>query len=280
MQIGVYVFSGTGNTLRICKHLAKELESLGHKTELSSINQKTLISNNYDCFVIGYPVHAFNAPAPVLKFLKDFPQPAIEMPVYLVRTSGEPLKLNDASGVAPKNILNKRGYKIMGEFSYVMPYNIIFRHSNGMAARMWKAALLQIPHDATVISVTEKHLINVNIFSRLVSFALRIEHPAMPIVGRNFRATNECVSCGICKNQCPQGNITIINGRPVFGNSCVACMGCAFYCPKNAIKTSILNGWRVNGAYQFDGKPATDSEICKYCHNSYLRYFQNAEIKK
>lgn len=281
MKIGMFIFSGTGNTLRVCTRLANELKKFGHETQLTSIkkDRKTPVSTNYDCLIIGYPVHAFNAPAPVLKFLKSLPQATREISVYLVRTSGEPLKLNDAAGITPKNILIKRGYQVLGEFSYVMPYNIIFRHSDGMAARMWKVALLQIPQDAFVISKAKKHLKKVSVFSRLTSFALRIEHPAMPIVGRRFKATEDCVGCGICANQCPQNNITITNGKPVFGNDCVACMGCAFHCPKNAVKTSILNGWRVNGAYQFDDKPASDAEICKYCHSAYLRYFHDAERK-
>lgn len=132
MKIGMYVFSGTGNTLRVCTRLANELKKFGHETQLTSIkkDRKTPVSTNYDCLIIGYPVHAFNAPAPVLKFLKSLPQATREISVYLVRTSGEPLKLNDAAGITPKNILIKRGYQALGEFSYVMPYNIIFRHSN------------------------------------------------------------------------------------------------------------------------------------------------------
>lgn len=279
MKIGMYVFSGTGNTQRVCTCLAKELTTLGHEIEIVSIyhNQVALTAKKCDCLVIGYPVHAFNAPAPVLKFLKCLPQSTHEIPVYLVRTSGEPLKLNNASGITPKKILKKRGYQVLGEFSYVMPYNIIFRHSDGMVSRMWKAAQLRIPQDAIIISTAQKQLNKVNIFSRLTSFALRIEHTAMPIVGRGFSTTNDCIGCGLCAKQCPQNNIAIINGKPEFGKTCVSCMGCAFHCPKNAINTSILNGWRVNGAYQFDANPATDAEVCKYCHSAYLRYFHDAE---
>lgn len=279
MKIGMYIFSGTGNTMRICTRLANELEKLGHEITLNSIrkSQNALCAINYDCLVIGYPVHAFNAPAPVLKFLKGLPRAGCKTPVYLVRTSGEPLKLNDASGITPKKLLKKREYQVLGEFSYVMPYNIIFRHSDGMATRMWKAAQLRIPQDAKEISVAMEHLNKVNAFSRIVSFVLRIEHTAMPIVGRKFHATEDCIGCEICAKQCPQNNITLIDGKPVFGNACVACMGCAFHCPKNAVNTSILNGWRVNGAYQFDSNPASDAEICKYCHSAYLRYFHNAE---
>lgn len=195
MKIGMYIFSGTGNTMRICTRLANELKELGHETVLNSImmSQNAPCTLDYDCLVIGYPVHAFNAPVPVLKFLKSLPQAKQNASVYLVRTSGEPLKLNNASGITPKNILKKRGYQVLGEFSYVMPYNIIFRHSDGMASRMWKAAQLRIPQDAIIISTAQKQLNKVNIFSRLTSFTLRIEHIAMPIVGHSFSTTKDCI---------------------------------------------------------------------------------------
>ena len=64
---------------------------------------------------------------------------------------------------------------------------------------------------------------------------------------------------------------------PKFGGNCVSCMSCAFRCPKDAIRISLLDGWRVNGEYSFEGDPASDAEICRYCHKSYVRYFHSIE---
>lgn len=149
-----------------------------------------------------------------------------------------------------------------------------------MAARMWRAAELRILRDAQEILHGRGTKNKVNIFRRFVSFMLRIEHTAMPILGHRFRATEKCIGCGICANECPQGNIKIIDGKPEFGKNCVGCMACAFDCPQDALKISVLNGWRVNGGYSFSGTPATDEEVCNYCKKAYLRYFHESELLK
>ena len=279
MRLLYIVFSGTGNTLRAAKSSAEQMKLLGHEPTVIRLKPDTAApsADGYDVLLVCYPIHGFNTPAPVLQFLKRLPD-CKNKSAYLLRTSGEPSKLNDASGITPKRILKKRGYEVLGEFTYVMPYNIIFRHSDGMAARMWRDAQRMIVSDAQKIAGRERALRKVSILRRMASFACRIEHTAMPVIGRAFKATADCVGCGKCAQVCPQENIVLSDEkRPVFGKKCSGCMGCAFSCPKDAIRTAILNGWRVNGEYTFDGEPANDDEVCKYLHNMYIRYFHNAE---
>lgn len=272
------VFSGTGNTLRTATLSAERLRALGNEAEVFSIKKGVPMPEigSFDTLIAAYPVHGFNAPTPILKFLKKLPE-GNGMSAYLLRTSGEPSKLNHASGISPKRILKKKGYRVLGEFSYVMPYNIMFRHSDGMAARMWSVAEKMIGEDAVSIANGEGTLIKVDPIRRFAAFAVRIEHPAMPLIGRTFRVTDSCVGCGLCASDCPQGNITMKGDRPSFGTDCVGCMKCAFFCPKDAVRISLLNAWRVNGAYTYDGEPAQDDEVCRYLHKMYVNYFHEHE---
>lgn len=275
MKIAFYVFSGTGNTLRVCKAMADEIEKSGNETEIYRIDRKTIYSAS-GCIVIGYPVHAFNAPLPVLKFLKGLPS-GENTPVYIIQTSGEPLGFNRAACISPIRILRKKGYDVRGTFSYVMPYNIIFRHSNAMAARMWNVVRMRIPCDSQVIASLGKHFWKTGIPEKVVSLILRIEHPATPLIGRGFKVSTQCTGCGKCAAKCPVGNIVMRNGRPHFGSECCLCMGCAFSCPSDAVRTSILNAWRVNGQYDFTAECAGDEDIGRYCRSSYLAYFHKYE---
>lgn len=275
MKIVFYVFSGTGNTLRVCKAMADELEKSGNETEIYRIDRKTEYSAS-GCIVIAYPVHAFNAPLPVLKFLKSLPQRE-NTPAYIIQTSGEPLGFNRAACISPIRILRKKGYDVRGTFSYVMPYNIIFRHSDAMAARMWNIVRMRVPSDSQIIASLEKHFWKTSALEKAVSFILRIEHPAMPLIGRGFKVSNQCTGCGKCAARCPEGNIVMRNGRPSFGSECCLCMGCAFSCPSDAVMTSILNAWRVNGKYDFSAECAGDEDIGRYCRSSYLAYFHKYE---
>ncbi len=278
MNVLFCVFSGTGNTRRVALRMAEELRALGHTASFYDIKKKAPMpeTEGFDCIFFCYPVHAFNAPKPVTAFLKKFPRGNV--PVYLLRSEGEPSKLNDASGISPKRILKKRGYLVAGEFIYVMPYNIMFRHSDGMAARMWQAAERRIVRDARAVDALGGEVKRVNLIRRAAAFALRIEHPAMPVLGKTFHVDKtKCVGCGACAAGCPCGNITMENGRPKFGMACVGCMGCAFLCPVDAVRISLLNPWRVNGRYVLEGTPATDEEVCRYLHKMYTRYFHESE---
>ncbi len=279
MKIVCCCFSGTGNTKHACEALLSELEKRGHMTSFCPIRADAdrPETDGCDCLIVGYPVHGFNAPKPVLKFLKSLKKTKNATPCYLLRTSGEPLRLNDASGITPRRILKKKGYRVLGEFHYVLPYNIIFRHSDGMASRMELDLMRRLPEDAERVAALSERRVKVGPFRRFVSLVCRVEHTAMPVIGRHFKVTEKCIGCGKCALVCPQGNIRMEQSKPRFGKTCAGCMGCAFSCPQDAVRPSLFNGWKVNGAYSFDAPPATDEEVCKYCRKAYLRYFHESE---
>lgn len=273
------VFSGTGNTDKVCRAVMREWQRAGVECKYVSIAKDCEVRdpNLFDRIVIGYPVHAFNAPQIVFDFIKRLPKCSGGRLVYLIKTSGEPLKLNDGSCAHVYDMLKRKGYTVAGEYHYVMPYNMIFRHSDGMAARMWQAAERRIPKEAAEMLAGKITPLKKGPLKRAVSFVFRIEHTAMPFIGRGFKVTSACIGCGKCARGCPQKNITMAGGKPVFGKHCIGCVKCSFNCPVDAIKIGVLNGWRVNGEYDFSGAPAEDCEVCRYCRKSYLKYFKSAE---
>ena len=281
MRAVAYYFTGTGNTKHVLEKLKAEWQERGHEMDLVRILPDTKPAlDGYERIIVGYPVHGFNAPTPVYRFLKMFPalSKGEQRDIFLLRTSGEPLKLNHASGIVPARILKKRGYAVVGEFYHVMPYNIIFRHPDGMVARMEACSNLKIVRDADDLEAGRGWRAKVNPIRRAFSFMVRIEHPSMPAIGRGFHVKKKlCVGCGKCAKECPRGNITMKDGKPKFGGHCVGCMACAFLCPKDAVRPGVLNAWRVNAPYSFSGEPVTDDKVIRYCRRSYLRYFHEAE---
>ena len=271
MKYGIYYFSGTGNTERVVKLLAEELKKYG-SAELYKINDGREIYPVCDKAIFAYPVHGFNVPANVLRFAGNFPSYA-EKGFYIVKTSGEPLRLNDASSEKLVKILRKKGYVYKGEYHYVMPYNMIFRHTDEMASKMWATAKERIPACAEAIAEGKNVVKKIPFRAKLASAVCKIERKGLRFNGRFYKVDKDkCVGCLQCVRNCPVRNISYDGKDFRFGKECLGCARCAFNCPADAIKSGILNFMKVNGKYDFDRDPS-EAEVGRYCRNSYIRYF-------
>lgn len=271
----IYYFSGTGNTEYACKTLSSELAKLDWNIAMKKIESiDGDISIDYDLLCIAYPVHGFNAPTIIDEFCVNLPE-GNGKKFFVVKTSGEPLKLNDASSMFFMKTLLEKDYSFIGEYHYVMPYNIIFRHSDDMVSLMIRTLREKVVDDALEIDSCQVTKPNYRLIPKITSAIVRIEHPAMKLIGKGFKIDkNKCVNCNKCMNNCPTKNITKEKDGYIFGNECLGCMRCAFNCPKNAINIGILNGWKVNGKYDFENISVSENpKIIKYCHSSYKNYF-------
>ena len=283
MKVLFTVFSASGNTLRVAKLFSERLSERGAECETVRIREDMAAPDvaSADTLVIGYPVHGFNAPQNVVDFAKGLPECENKV-YYIIKTSGEPLHVNDASSRILDRILKKKGYIKRGEFHYVMPYNMIFRHSDDMAALMWQAARNTAPADADKIFAGEEAQLKAGLLAVMTRFVVAVEHKAMPYLGRLFKVKKEkCISCGKCAKLCPMLNIEMKDGLPVFGKNCIGCTACSFNCPADAISIGVLNGWKVNGAYKFapPREGLTRKDVCNYWRGSYIRYFREHGIE-
>lgn len=279
MKILICYFSGTGNTKRVVDKFASCLEEKGNSVVVRRVElpfNENL--EEFDLLGFGYPVHAFNAPKIMLDFVKKLPKLTKVKEAFILNTSGEPLKLNNISSIKLTSLLKKKNIAVNNEFHYVMPYNIIFRHTDKMAFRMWDTAQKIIPLDVKKLLNGEKTKLKKVFLGRPVAHLMRIEHWGGRFNGKHYKMLPECVKCGCCVNICPTKNITIENGELKFGKKCIMCMRCSFLCQKNAIKIGFFNKWKVNGAYNFNNPNDTTEDMHKrYCKKAYERYFADCE---
>lgn len=261
MRIVICIFSGTGNTRLLAEEFGRALDALGHSvTELplDGLEGAPLPERiaravaSCDLLGIAYPVHAFNAPSVILKFAKLLPHLGRTMPAFILKTSGEPLRLNDVSSLKLMKLLRRRGYEVRSEYHYCMPYNIIFRHSDGMAWRMLTTAEALIPLDARELVSGVLRPPRPMPGGELIAWLMRCEHWGGRLNGRFYSVTDKCVHCNMCVRQCPAGNIRVDEkGKIKFGGSCLMCMRCAQNCPQNAIRIGLFESWKINGPYAF-----------------------------
>ena len=287
MKIVICYFSGTGNTLKAVQKYREYFAQHGDTVETYAMEQllcdgmpeeflNTLASA--DMLGIGYPVHAFNAPSIVLKFVKSLPRAAAKTRAFVVSTSGEPLKLNNISSLKTKRLLKRRNYDVTNEYRYCMPYNIMFRHTDSMAYRMWDVAQRLIPLDAQEILDGNPHRLTKVFCGGLIAWMMRVEHWGGRLNGRRYKVNEKCVKCQKCVNICPTKNITVTDGKFKFGKNCLMCQRCVQLCPKDAIHMGWFNSWKVNGAYSFeDPHEEQPQKYNRMLTKAYKKYFAECE---
>lgn len=250
MKVLVCYLSGTGNTKKIAELYVRSFEKHNCTVALCDVCKDTPDFSDFNLLAVGYPIHAFNAPKKVFTFVNGLPES--KQNCFIFKTSGEPLTLNDSSSNLIVKKLKSKGYSVLQEHHYVMPYNIIVRHNDNMVKQMLTEANIRVAKNVDSLLKGERKRIKQTSVSRLFAALFRIEWAGGRIIGKTFHSTRECSLCTVCEKNCPTKNVSVVNGKTVFGRKCILCMRCVMNCPQNCIKTGILSKWRVNGVYDFE----------------------------
>ena len=276
--LGIY-FTGTGNSKRVCLKAKEELEKRGHSLEtIDVIDGEVFDLSNYDGLFIFYPIYGFNAPKPIIQYVKKIAKLEKELPCVIMKQSGEHLFWNNASSLYLTSLLKRRNIIVHNEYHYLMPYSFIFRHSDYMAYRMITTMNGLLPLDLDDFLNQKDVRIKRFFFDRPFAFILRIQWWGGRFNGRFYKVEkNKCIKCQKCINECPAHNISLKGDKFKFGGKCLMCQRCIMYCPKHAIKVGMFNSWRVDEPYTFKEAPYQKERHPNYCKKNYQKYFSISE---
>ena len=245
-SVGIYCFSATGNTLRVCKLIKEQLEALGAEVKILKGEDgygEDISPARFDTFAVAYPVHGFNAPQNVVDFAGNFPEG--DKGYYIIKSSGEPAPANRDSSHQIVKILRKKGYEMMDEFHYVMPYNMIFRHSQDMVDMMWKRACDAAPFDAKEIFEGGRGAIKQKFRHRFISRLFTLEHGGMRIIGRGLKVDmDKCITGGRWGKGRPGQQLTFGGETLFFGKKGLGGGGCLLYCQVNTLHHPLWKAGR------------------------------------
>lgn len=230
----ICVFSGTGNSLYLADLLAR---SLGDRLVVYPSVAEAATGERV---VWLFPVYSWGVPPIVIKWLDQF-APALEKSGdhYTVMTCG------DDAGHAGRQwhrLLLKAGLKPKAETTMFMPNVYVMMpgfdvDSPEVEQEKIKAAteavdsLARSIADGTMQGDTTFKGRFAGIKSSLI-YPWFVRHAMSP---KPFHATDACVGCGTCARLCPLHNITMRDGRPVWGDHCALCVRCYHTCPHGAV---------------------------------------------
>lgn len=292
MKILYYYYSGTGNTEYLVNKIKAEFEKYGAEITLCNVTDvskeawKNYNPAEYDMIGFSYPVYGFRTP----KYFEEF---AVNLEIrdktyFIIKDSRECLHANDSSSRWMVKALKKKGCKLLQERHLLLPYNTQFRHDDRLVKQMLLALDEKIPVIVKSILDGKKKRILFHPYATLVAKLVGgVMQKGAKGIGNSFHATEACISCGKCANNCPRQNITMeeVDGKkvPDFNHDrCMLCMRCIMNCPAECIKIEkFITGWEVYGRYDFEkilnDESITPDFITKKSHGkmvaSYKRYF-------
>ena len=239
----IFYFTGTGNSLWVAKALAVALrEPLVSIAEQLQTGKEELICplREDEKILFVYPVHSWGPSIPVTRFVSRLKLTGYaEQPVYSVCTCGD--ECGYTADMLAKR-LAARGIKQTAAYSVIMPNNYILMAGFNVDSKdVEEQKLKEAPAQVEAIAEAICRHQNVNLYKK-GSMPFLKSYFVYPLfanfaTGRNsFRATNACISCGLCEKICPTGTISLVDGKPVWANTCVQCVACIHRCPVRAIE--------------------------------------------
>ena len=237
----IYYFTGTGNSMRAARVIAKALGD----TEIVSMRMDPKDVPAADCDVIGfiYPVYHWTMPAPAVAFVEQLeinPDAyifVVAMPSFICGIACERLAQileNKGAVINYGNLVNS-----------VANYAIVYPPFPFPKLRVPKTEkkLKRIAEE--IASGKEKDYPRASGFIKHRRDKVMIPYLELQKYADNpFTISEDCVSCGICSKVCPCNNIKLVEGRPAFLHHCANCMACVVSCPKRAIGYDIEQGDR------------------------------------
>ncbi len=262
MNILLIYYTGTYNTRYLTNQLKDKLIEKANTVDTVEINVHTPIidTSEYDMIGFSYPIYGFNSPLPFNKYVRKLKFYETQK-YFIYKNSGETFAMNNASSRILIRLMKRQQVKFVGEYHFVMPYNIHFPFEKEFVKQILiyneklLAVMLYNLENGIISRIRSNAIYNIAAFfvgiqkigGNVNSFLYRVDH-------------DKCTRCHKCVKECPQSNIYIKDGKVKFHHHCDMCMRCSFFCPTNAIKIGFLERWKVNGRYDFE-KIKNDNSI-------------------
>jgi ferredoxin/flavodoxin len=235
----VYIvyFSGTGCTKLASEYLGAALTRQGASIRMEELHAGTSqdVKEPADLLVLMYPVYALSAPGPVYAFIRSLADAANTPAAVISVSGGGEVTPNKACRVRVIRRLSEKGFYVFYENMLVMPSNVFTPTPPEVALGLIRVLPGKADRIARALLRGEVRRTRPGLLNRLLAFLGEFEKFGAKRLGHHIRVSPACTGCGSCASDCPSGNITLRDGKPVFGKKCVTCLKCYYSCPQKAL---------------------------------------------
>lgn len=232
----ILYFSGTGNSAFVANQIGKQLSDdvLNLFDKIRNHDYTPLTSDKP--WVVVTPTYAWQIPEIVYDWLLKTRLKG-NRKIYFVMTCGDSI---GAACLELKKLCKNKSLLYRGCAKIVMPENYIALFdapSVKSTKKIIKDALPSIFEAANTIS-SDKAIKDQPVHSvgQFLSGPVNRGFNRFYVKSDKFFVKDSCISCGKCEEVCPLENISIYEGKPIWGKDCTHCMACICNCPKEAIE--------------------------------------------
>ena len=232
----ILYFSGTGNSKYAAQRIA---DGLGDT--LCSMNDRIKAGDTSPVetgsrLVIVTPTYAWRIPRLVRDWLLHTELNGATQ-VWFVMTCGS--EIGNANKYN-RDLCAEKAISCMGTAQIVMPENYIAMFSAPHADKARQIVAQAEPSIDRAIAAIQRNQsfapTRNNLYDRFMSGPVNPIFYKFFVNADAFAASGACIGCGQCAKRCPMNNVTLKDGKPVWGRNCTHCMACICYCPKEAIE--------------------------------------------
>ena len=232
----ILFFSGTGNSNYVAKRIA---DALGD--EIVNLNARIKASDSSSIetgerVIIVTPTYAWRIPRVVRDWLRKTELRGAKQ-VWFVMTCGSEIGNADKYN---RELCTEKRLSCMGTAQIVMPENYIAMFSAPQADEARQIVAKAEPSIDRAIAAIQSNQpfapTRNKLYDRLMSGPVNPIFYKCFVKADAFTVSEACIGCGQCAKRCPMNNVTIKDGKPVWGRNCTHCMACICYCPKEAIE--------------------------------------------
>ena len=232
----ILYFFGTGNSKYVAKRIADalgdEIVNLNNRIKASDISPV----ETGERVIIVTPTYAWRIPRIVRDWLlKTELRGAKKM--WFVMTCGSEIGNADKYN---RELCAEKAISCMGTAQIVMPENYIAMFSAPQADEARQIVAQAEPSIDRAIAAIQRNQpfapTRNNLYDRFMSGPVNPIFYKFFVKANAFTASGACISCGQCAKRCPMNNVTLKDGKPVWGKACTHCMACICYCPVSAIE--------------------------------------------
>ena len=232
----ILYFSGTGNSKYVAKRIA---DALGD--EILNLNDRIKVSDTLSVetgerVIIVTPTYAWRIPRVVCNWLLKTELRGARL-AWFVMTCGSEIGNADKYN---RELCTEKAISCMGTAQIIMPENYIAMFSAPQADEARQIVAKAEPDIDRAIAAIQANQpfapTRNNLYDRFMSGPVNPIFYKFFVKANAFTASSACIGCGQCVKRCPMNNVTLKDGKPVWGRNCTHCMACICYCPISAIE--------------------------------------------